>query len=140
MDLMNETIEAEYWVVPVERLMQMTNPMDDDVWGCGVIEAWEVLSCPDPRVGCLPSGLTAEDSQSKEYNVARIAWLMGNYDWESEDAEPICVEAWPDDYEWYALMDGNHRFSAALLSGRKTIRIMPYGDLDYLAHLLLEGE
>lgn len=124
------------WIISVADLDRLANPMRDDAWGCGVIEEWDVLACEDISIGRLPAGLTAEDSASIEYNIARIAWLMEK-GWDDDLTEPIrlattvyegCTTTW--------LPDGNHRASAAILMGEKTITVKPHGNVGNLRKVI----
>lgn len=125
-----ETLTA--LTVDLAELIEATgNPMEEDIWGCGPINLMDVMSCSDISIGRLPAGLTAESTNSLEYNIARIAWLANNYDFEDiEDAEPISIAsahsitsgAWP-------ILDGNHRVCAALIAGVKNIAVEVEGEI-----------
>ncbi len=131
-----ETSELIRWLVPLENIVAIANPMEDDVWGCGEITITDVLACHDNRLGRDSSGQTPNDSGSKEYNVARIAWLMENYDWNNADeAEPIQIELMEDEY-WHPIIDGNHRVAAAMCLGVESITVEISGDIDYCEEIL----
>lgn len=138
---LDETVDSAYkvelWTIRVADLEKLYNPMRNDPWACGEIDEFDVLSCmgDDSSAGRLPAGLTTEDSLSVEYNVARIAWLANN-GWDDND-EPITVEMYPESSdEWYPIVDGNHRFAAAIVLDMETIRITPDGDIDYMMQTL----
>lgn len=96
----------------------------------------DVLACHDSRLGRYPAGHTPDDSESKEYNVARISWLMENYDWDNlADDEPIQIELMEDGY-WHPIVDGNHRVAAAIVLGLTHVIVETSGDIDYCEHVL----
>jgi hypothetical protein len=139
----DDTDLLEFWTVKVSDLKKLSNPMDDDVWGCGFIDVEEVLSCDDVSHAALPAGMRkdeegitwADDIFSREYNIARIAWLARN-GWD-DTKDPISLDVYPDSMtDWPAIVDGNHRFSAAIVSGMESIRINPSGDIDFLMDAL----
>lgn len=132
----------ELWTVKVSDLEKLSNPMEDNVWGCGPIEAEEVLAYNDLSNGALPAGMRddegvswADDIYSREFNIARIAWLARN-GWD-DTKDPISIDVYPDSLaEWPAIVDGNHRFSAALITEMDTIRVTVSGDIDFLMETL----
>lgn len=130
-------VEEKYvnvWVVPVPALKALWNPMRDNVWGCGIIAPDDVLSCPDVELGEIP----AQDSGggSKQFNVARIAWLM-KHGWD-EKKDPITLEVWPETLsDWPVLLDGNHRFSALILMNAPYVELVVNGDLQWLEEYLI---
>jgi hypothetical protein len=129
--------KVELWTIRVADLEKLYNPMRNDPWACGEIDEFDVFSCmgSGSSAGRLPAGLTAEDSSSIEYNIARIAWLAKN-GWDDND-EPITVEMYPKSrHEWYPIVDGNHRLAAAIVLKLETIRITPDGDIDYMMETL----
>ena len=138
---LDDTDENEYkvelWTIRVADLEKLYNPMRNDPWACGEIDAFDVLSymADGSSAGRLPAGLTTEDTISVEYNIARIAWLANN-GWDDKD-EPITVEMYADSSNrWYPIVDGNHRFAAAIVLNKETIRITPEGDIDYMMKAL----
>lgn len=124
----HSTVEPSINANVAELIAAIGNPAEEDIWGCGPITETDVLSCPDPSIGRLPAGMTAEDTQSREYNIARIAWLIENHDHHAPDHEPIEIAAldllgsWP-------ILDGNHRLAAAHIAGIKTIPVELHGDI-----------
>lgn len=131
-----ETEERILWTVPVANIIALSNPMEDDVWGCGIIEEEDVLACEDNRMGRYSSGRTPDDPASIEYNIARISWLMENYDWNNvEDEEPIQIELM-EDCHWHVIVDGNHRVAAALILGLEHITVEISGEVDYCENIL----
>lgn len=125
MDMMCE--QTTLWEVNVAELSRYVNPMRDDEWGCGIIDEMDVEFCEDPRMGRLPAGMTAEDSTSHEYNVARIAYLVQN-GWDENDTyEPMVLSCNAAFRREPHFMDGNHRFAAAIVAGKKTVRVTVQG-------------
>ena len=127
MDMMTE--QTTLWEVNVAELSRFVNPMRDDEWGCGVIDEMDVEFCEDPRMGRLPAGMTAEDSTSHEYNVARIAYLVQNGWDEDETYEPMLLSCNSAFRREPHFRDGNHRFAAAIVSGKKTVKVTVEGNL-----------
>lgn len=146
MDNAAKTVEdpnlLELWTVKVSDVEKLSNPMDDNVWGCGPIDGEEVLSYNDLSNGALPAGMRdsegiswADDISSRDFNIARIAWLARN-GWD-DTKDPISLDVYPDSLEeWPAIVDGNHRFSAALITEMDTIRVTVSGDIDFLMDTL----
>lgn len=144
----------EFWSVDVQSLATFADPLADDVWTCGLITMEDVINCPDISKGRRVSGQTPSVELTREYHIARIAYLAAN-GWEENPNEQIMVYSpenyhelitrfAPDDFSPAAIRnrqrvritDGNHRFCAALLTGQKTLNIEPYGDVEYLRLLL----
>lgn len=134
----NENL-SEVWAVKVSDLAFFVNPMRDDVWECGVIKPADVHSCWDTGFGEDPAEITENGYDSWEYNVARIAWLAEN-GWDStlEDPDPITIHSRGamSGYDPVVIIDGNHRFSAAIILGLEYISVMATGDTGYLSELL----
>lgn len=128
METLARCSENTLWEINVAELSRIVNPMRDDEWGCGVIDEMDVACCEDISMGRLPAGMTAEDPSSHEYNVARIAWLVKN-GWDEEDNyEPMvlsCSSAFRRDIHF---ADGNHRFAAAIISGKETVKVVLVGN------------
>lgn len=128
------TEQMTLWEINVAELSRYVNPMRDDEWGCGVIDEMDVEFCEDPSLGRLPAGMTAEDSTSPEYNVARIAWLIQK-GWDENDTyEPMVLACNYGLRSEPHFMDGNHRFAAAIVAGKKTVKVVFMGnkkDLDF---------
>lgn len=126
----------ERWLVPVSAILDICNPMTQDVWDCGVITQEDVDSCLDNSMGSLPYELTPCDSSSKEYNIARISWLIDNYDWsDNSDREPISMDLMEGE-TWHPIIDGNHRVAAAACGGVQAVVVSISGDLDYAEEVL----
>lgn len=156
---MTTTIDAsvavyELWSVDVDLLANFVDPMADDVWDCGVITVEEVLNCPDISLGRKPSSMTNTKDRTREYHIARIAYLAA-HGWDERTMEQIMLytpenyyqlvsQFSPDDFSPAAIRnrqrlritDGNHRFCAAVITGRKTLNVEPYGDVEYQRMLL----
>lgn len=121
------TEQTTLWEVNVAELSRYVNPMRDDEWGCGVIDEMDIEFCEDPRMGRLPAGMTTEDTTSQEYNVARIAWLAQN-GWDEDDTyEPMVLSLNSAFRKEPYFADGNHRFAAAIIAGKKTIKVTVQG-------------
>jgi hypothetical protein len=123
------------WIVPVASLLDLADPMSDDIWGVGVITPEEVAACRDNSIGKIPYSLVAYGHDSREYHIARIAWLADN-GWDDSEY-PVSVDLYADaSYTWHPIIDGNHRFAASILLGRDTIQVSVNGDLDYALEIL----
>lgn len=143
----------QVWTVNVQDMATMVDPLIDDVWGKGVISRGEVLDCPDIMLGKTPSNEMLSHKRTREYHIARIAYLI-KHGWTDVMNEEIMVYSpldyfqnlarLGDDYspkgirerQRIRITDGNHRFVAAVFSGRETLNIEPYGDLQFLASVL----
>ena len=150
-DLTGDTYQM--WTVNVQDMAVMVDPLVDDVWGEGVITREEVLNCPNIMLGKTPSSQMMSRSRTREYHIARIAYLMER-GWKDTHNEEIMVYSpldyfqnlarLGDDYspkgirerQRIRITDGNHRFVAAVFSGRETLDIEPYGDREFLAEAL----
>jgi hypothetical protein len=123
------------WTVPVASLQALADPMNDDIWGCGIITPEEVMLCGNSSIGKVPYSLVAYGHDSREYHIARIAWLADN-GWDDSEY-PVSVDLYADaSYTWHPIIDGNHRFAASILLGRDTIQVSVNGDLDYALEIL----
>lgn len=143
-----------YWSVDVKKLAQFADPLADDVWGVGVIDPNEILSCTNRQFGSTPSSMMHGSARTREYHIARISYLM-EHGWEENPNEEMRLYS-PKDYfesllsmsedafspaairqrQRLRITDGNHRFCAALLSGAETLKVEPYGDLSFLFEAL----
>ena len=130
--------EDLYWTVPVKALALLTNPMRDNIWGCGEITPEDVMNCPDNSLGNYPLDADTDGYGDWDYHVARISWLLENgWDTAGKPAHPISIDLYPDAiYDWHPLTDGNHRFCAALLAGKETLLVSISGDIDYAYEVL----
>lgn len=137
---------SEIVTIPLGNLLAYCDPMQDDAWDCGVITADDVEFCEDITVGRFPAGVTAEDSTSWEYNVARIAWLSRK-GWKdaSSDVEPVIVH---DDLNpqrftgststvLVRIQDGNHRAAAAKVRGDACIQVVLTGSIKKARSILM---
>jgi hypothetical protein len=117
------------WEVDVAELARYINPMRDDEWGCGVFDEMDVELCEDSSIGRLPAGMTTEDTSSTEYNIARVAWFVQN-GWDDEDTyEPMTLACnYGLRFEPH-FMDGNHRFAAAIVAGKRTVKVTLLGSI-----------
>jgi len=132
METIPSQTETALFEVNVSELARYINPMRDDEWGCGVIDEIDVQLCEDASIGRLPAGMTAEDSTSVEYNVARIAWLV-QHGWDEDDTyEPMVLACNYGLRSEPHFMDGNHRFAAAIIAGKKTVKVEFLGSKKHL--------
>lgn len=135
-----DVTHSETFPVPVNKLLSYCDPMKDDVWGCGVITVEDVECCEDINIGRLPSGATAEDAGSWEYNVARIAWLCQK-GWKAADSdmEPVTVHVGQDGATRtrVEVRDGNHRLAAACVNRDSIIRVVAEGETSEVERFLL---
>lgn len=123
------------WIVPIASLLSLTDPMNDDIWGVGVITPEAVTACRDNSIGRIPYSQVAYGHDSYDYHIARISWLAEN-GWDDADY-PVSVDLYADaSYTWHPIIDGNHRFAASILLGRDTISVSVSGHLDYALEIL----
>lgn len=131
-----------FWVVPTQNLIELSNPMDDDIWGCGVITMEDVLSCFDFHQASYPYESSEYDTTTREYNIARIAYIAEYelYKYSEREQTPISVEITlmgDSSLAHHPIIDGNHRVAAAHVLNEEFITIEISGDLDS-AHELLQ--
>lgn len=137
---MSEELESiddleSIWLVSVASLLSIADPMNDDIWGCGVITPEAVTRCPDNSIGRIPYSQVAYGHDSYEYHIARISWLA-EHGWDDSEY-PVSVDLYADaSYTWHPVIDGNHRLAASILLGRETISVSVSGDLDYALEVL----
>lgn len=123
--------------VPIEAVLELWNPLYDDVWSCGVITFEDLDNCPDPMLGELPASL-CEDPSDRDYNIARIVYLAV-HGWDEDDHFPITIDIGLGELSREVVTDGNHRLAAAWYRGDKTVRIQVSGDLDKAEAWFFDG-
>lgn len=130
-----------FWVIPTQNIIELSNPMDDDIWGCGVITKEDVLSCFDFHQASYPYESSEYDTTTREYNIARIAYIAEYelYKYNEREQTPISVEITLMDDSSLAhhpIIDGNHRVAAAHVLNEEFITIEISGYLDTAYELL----
>jgi hypothetical protein len=137
---MSDTTDEYLLTVSVDVLLDYWDPFEMNVWGCSVTPE-DVKNCEDISVGALPAALTEENPDTAEYNAARIAWLVVN-GWDDVDAtHPITFDVGLPGYTPEVLLvDGNHRFAAALIRGDTTITLSIIGGIDKADAVFFGGE
>lgn len=126
------------WVVPLANLIEVANPMEADIWDCGVITEKDVLSCFHfHHASYSYDNEHGFDTTSREYNIARIAYIAEYqlYKHNPNDPHPISVELG----EWvtaHPILDGNHRIASAHIMGEEFITVEISGDIEYARELL----
>lgn len=123
--------------IAVKTLVEYWNPLADDIWGCGVIRADDVIFCQDISKGKTPADDDYCSNKDWSYNVARIAYFT-DFGWSDcdEDLEPITVVVCSKDVTPFVYVkDGNHRLAAAMINGRETIQVVLTGDLEKAAEI-----
>lgn len=124
--------------IPVESLKAICNPFEDSPWGCELTRDM-VRYCLDSDV-LLGKPITQEDEDAEwgavNAHAARIAYLIMK---EGEVQDPISVDVGVPSLghhvDWI-IIDGNHRFAAALYMGAKYIEAEVSGQVDYAEKLL----
>lgn len=106
--------------VPVKKLAELRNPVEDGVWGFGIQPSNLKIR------NCIAKGkLLGWQEKIKNLNTydhaARIAYLVVN-----PSDEPISVEF----CNGVVVDDGNHRLAAAIYAERETIRAAVGGFCD----------
>jgi len=118
-------------LVPVDRLASLCDPRRTPPWSCARFTETDVRQAvAKRRVRPTP----VEDDQDARQHIERIAYLA--------------IQGWDDPVEvdvgcpvlgyWgprWPLLDGNHRFYAALIRGDKEILLSVEGQLDHAAQL-----
>lgn len=113
--------------ISIEKLADFADPMHDDVWGVGIITPLDVQLCEDVSPGQFYAGyegralaLEEDKAFARACHIARIRWFM-DHGTPELDAHPITVDVLSD-YD-IRIVDGNHRFAAAMCAGFKTITV-----------------
>jgi hypothetical protein len=116
--------------VPVLNLRKVCNPIPNSPWGYLITER-DIESAienqefrPDPHL----------TKRGKRYHIQRIAYLIVN-GWNDPidlDVGVPCLGC----YIRWVVVDGNHRFFAAIVRGDNVIRVMISGQTNYAAELL----
>lgn len=128
-------------MVPLGRLSEFWSPLLDDIWGVGIISMQDVTSCEDLELGKKPYELTsAEESNSRDYHIARIAWLYHNgWDDIHNDVNPISIDVGLAGQGYVQVTDGNHRLAAAIFRGHTKIKALICGDIDKAEAIFVDG-
>lgn len=105
------------------------NPMEEDVWSVGSFSEHHVKSADEffieSHSGNRDYASVGWDlANTKEYNIARVAWLMKTRDF-YEDEAPINFYFYTmNGKPSFEIIDGNHRLSAAMVRGDEDIPIL----------------
>lgn len=136
----------ELFLVPVEKVLELGNPLEMDIWECGIISETEIQEhyrhshSLHEYAGTPYSSISNNDEQNmpKEYHIDRIVHLMRtmpNSDMLADDM-PISIDLWEGE-TWYPIIDGNHRLIACHLLGISHVWVSISGDLDYAEESLV---
>lgn len=111
--------------INVKHLIRHCNPFLNSPWNV-------IVTKDDVNQALVERRLVAQPDTDD--HAGRIAYLVKN---EAEDAIEIDVgmPAHGCYVNWF-IQDGNHRFAAAIISGRKTIKASISGQMDYAEQIL----
>lgn len=129
--------------VPMSLLLDyIGDPFELMVWDCPAFTREDVLRVTEDEETSTPYNSETQDlvAGQSSYHTARIAYLIRHgWDDSGEDLRtPILEVAFGGEYGIGAhpLLDGNHRFAAAILRGDEFFTVYIDGDLDQAEKLL----
>lgn len=99
--------------ISTAKLQSICDPFVTNPWGGKPITPDEVKSIRAWQAIREPAPLSDPPKLTRDYHVKRIAWLVIN-GWDDEIQIDVGVPELNDHVEW-PIMDGNHRFMAALI-------------------------
>ncbi len=126
---MNENVNVKVYA-KTNFIANHVNPMEENVWSVGSFSADHVRAADnkyiETHLGHMDYATVDWDlANTKEYNIARIAWLMSRPDFDENDNSPITFYFYMfEGKSYFEIADGNHRLSAALVRGDETIPIL----------------
>lgn len=115
--------------VPAAALQRLCDPFSGAAWGIGRFGAGDVLRAVPVAQPYEP----AQGRWARSRHLGRVRWLLA-HGWDHPIEIDVgapelgCTVAWP-------VVDGNHRFAAALLAGDAEIAVAASGSLRYLREL-----
>jgi hypothetical protein len=123
--------------VPLEHILRLRHPLQEDVWDCGIVTVKDVLSCPDIQAGAEPGEQGAGGSHA--FHTARIAYLA-TIGPKTNDDQPVTVDVGAFGYmPAQPIRDGHHRVAAAVVRGDYAIEVQIEGDEERGLAILLDG-
>lgn len=128
----SELEEGTYRVRVATLISLIGDPFEDSVWACRSISLDDVLACPvesyREEPGSAPENF-ARFASDRDFHIGRVAHLM-HHGWDESAHVPtieFSIDEWGDPL---ALLDGNHRFAAAVARGDEYFTVAVDGDID----------
>ncbi len=131
---------VSYRDVSVQKLLEKTNPLNGDLWGCRAITVHEIQTA----ICCKPSEVTPyndiKDSATpkggwRNYHIQRIATLALDEIDDSTKEWSIAIAVFLNP-ETVDIPEGRHRVCAAFVRGETTLSVKVYegenGDYDVI--------
>lgn len=123
----NDTEHGLVIEVPTWLVQCVADPTDMWPWASPRVAATlEWLRSMEPIDEPLP-----EFGADSAAHLRRIAHFVQNPDM----IDAIDMDVWPG-YDWWPIIDGNHRLYAAIVSRQPTVLVSISGDVTYAAELL----
>lgn len=121
--------------VPMSVMLDFVgDPFEDVPWDCEQFSRQDVLDLPIERACDAPYDEDVQDMVvgQESYHIARIAYLLHNgWDETGKDIRTPVLEIGFGGYRsGHPLLDGNHRYAAALLRGDQFFTAYIDGDID----------
>jgi len=124
--------DGNYRVKTSTLIAILGDPFEECVWACRPISLEDVYACTEDaqraEVGSSPENFGRLMSD-RDFHIGRVAYLM-HRGWDEETHIPtITFDAETHD-DFHELLDGNHRFAAAIARGDEYFTVSVDGDLD----------
>jgi hypothetical protein len=113
--------------VPIAQILDLLplHPYESPAWDCPPFTIADVLKCTDPNPGMFDHWTSQPDrTADRRLHIARIAYLARTWPNDGSDAP------WVEMYCGVTMLDGWHRFAAAIARGERTLHIDLSGDLN----------
>jgi hypothetical protein len=128
--------DGNYRVRTSTLIAILGDPFEECVWACRPINLEEVYACPEDaqraEVGSSPENIGRLMSD-RDFHIGRVAYLM-HHGWDENAHVPtveFSVDYWGDPSgDAPSLLDGNHRFAAAIARGDEYFTVAVDGDID----------
>lgn len=119
--------------IPVEYLLTIANPLEDDLWDCGEIITMEMIA--SARYVKEPYDTDSYSEWTVAQHAGRVRYLA-----EQPSFDPVLLDVGCPTlgYNMQALLDGHHRLTAAVYRGDKIIPALLQGDVDFFFDELLQ--
>jgi hypothetical protein len=122
----NSEVDEVYEISVRSMLRVFGSPMRTHSWGIKHFTARDVKRfIKENRVDSRPwdgagHGIQDTDEGDRNYHIARVAYMVLN-----PQTHPICIDIACEEIGLYntTICDGNHRLSAAIVRGDKTVRV-----------------
>lgn len=135
-DTTTDSLPEGCYRVPMSILLDyIGDPFELMVWDCPVFTREDVLAVSEGDEVATPYNDDIQDLVigQDSYHIGRIAYLL-RHGWDESGADlrtPVLEFSLSNDpYRTHPLLDGNHRFAAAVLRGDAFFTVYVDGDLD----------